>query len=186
MPSKRPPAVQEKAYVEIDLKELRENGAVVIIGDPIIAPMITTRVPKGNFEIVYTADLFDVVEKLGNQKMQVLKYLLENKNGYNEINASNSELAKLVGCSRPTVIETLKIMSDAGLVKRKGSVISISPHLMIKGNRMREAYLMRKYEEISDNAYEIESNAIDVDLDPQLSFIGDKELQIVQKAKNRR
>ena len=52
MPSKRPPAVQERAFIEIDIRELRENGAVVIIGEPIIAPMITTRVPKGNFEIV--------------------------------------------------------------------------------------------------------------------------------------
>lgn len=184
MPSKRPPAVQEKAYVEIDLKELRENGNVVIIGEPIIAPMITTRIPKGNFEIVYTADLFEIVEKLGNQKMQVLKYLLENKDGYNQVNASNTELAKAVGCSRPTVIETLKIMNDAGLIQRKNSVIMISPNLMIKGNRMREAYLMRKYEEISEKQYEIESTAIETEIDPQLSFTAD--MQIVQKARNAR
>ena len=184
MPSKRPPAVQEKAYVEIDLRELRENGNVVIIGEPIIAPMITTRVPKGNFEIVYTADLFEIVEKLGNQKMQVLKYLLENKDGYNQVNASNTELAKNVGCSRPTVIETLKIMSDAGLIQRKNSVIMISPNLMIKGNRMREAYLMRKYEEISDKQYEIESTAIETEIDPQLSFTND--MQIVQKARSKK
>lgn len=181
MPSKRPPAIQEKAYVEIDLKELRENGNVVIIGDPIIAPMITTRVPKGNFEIVYTADLFEIVEKLGNQKMQVLKYLLENKDAYNQVNASNTELAKAVGCSRPTVIDTLKIMSDAGLVQRKNSVIMISPNLMIKGNRMREAYLMRKYEEISEKQHEIESTAIETEIDPQYSFTNDME--IVQKVR---
>ena len=184
MPSRRPPAVQEKAYIEIDLRELRENGNVVIIGSPIIAPMITTRVPKGNFEIVYTADLFEIVEKLGNQKMQVLKYLLENKDGYNQVNASNTELAKAVGCSRPTVIETLKIMSDAGLVQRKNSVIMISPNLMIKGNRMREAYLMRKYEEISEQQYEIESTAIETEIDPQLSFTND--MQIVQKVRNKK
>ena len=106
MPSKRPPAVQEKAYIEIDLNALRSTGDIVLVGDPIIAPMITTRVPKGNFEIVYTADLFEIVEKLGNQKMQVLKYLLENKDGFNQVNATNTELAEKVGCSRPTVIET--------------------------------------------------------------------------------
>ena len=184
MPSKRPPAVQEKAYIEIDLRELRENGNVVIIGDQIIATMITTRVPKGNFEIVYTADLFEIVEKLGNQKMQVLKYLLENKDGYNQVNASNTELAKAVGCSRPTVIDTLKIMSDAGLVQRKNSVIMISPNLMIKGNRMREAYLMRKYEEISEQQYEIESTAIETEIEPQLSFTSD--MQIVQRVKNKK
>ncbi len=184
MPSKRPPAVQERAFIEIDIRELKENGAVVISGEPIIAPMITTRVPKGNFEIVYTADLFAIVEKLGNQKMQVLKYLLENKDGYNQINESNTELAKNIGCSRPTVIETLKIMSDAGLIQRKNSVIMVSPNLMIKGNRNREAYLMRKYEEITEKQYEIESNAIETEIESQLSFTND--MQIVQKARNKK
>ena len=170
MPSKRPPAVQEKAYIEIDLNALRSTGDIVLVGDPIIAPMITTRVPKGNFEIVYTADLFEIVEKLGNQKMQVLKYLLENKDGFNQVNATNTELAEKVGCSRPTVIETLKIMSDAGLINRKNTVIMISPNLMIKGNRNREAYLMRKYEEISERGYEALENSIDAKVDPQLTF----------------
>lgn len=170
MPSKRPPAVEQKAYIEIDLNEYKQNGNVVLIGEPIIAPLITTRVPKGNFEIVYTADLFEIVEKLGNQKMQVLKYLLDHKDGYNQVNATNTELAKLIGCSRPTVIDTIRIMNDAGLIMRKGTVLMISPNLMIKGNRMREAYLMRRYEEISEKTAESYDNSIDATIDPQISF----------------
>ena len=146
--AKRPPKIEEKAYIEIDLQALRETGEIRHIGAPIIAPQITTKVPRGKFEIVYTADLFELVEKLGNQKMQVLKYLLDHKDAYNQVNETNSSLAAKIGCSRPTVIDTLKIMSDAGLIQRKNSVIMISPHLMIKGNSVREAYLMRKYEEM--------------------------------------
>ena len=46
----------------------------------------------------------------------------------------------------------------------------ISPNLMIKGNRNREAYLMRKYEEISERGYEALENSIDAKVDPQLTF----------------
>lgn len=181
MPANRPPACKEKAYIEIDLELLRGTGEVKIIGTPIIAPTITTKVPKGKFEIVYTADLFDVVEKLGNQKMQVLKYLLDNKDGNNCINMTNTQLAKTVGCSRPTVAETMKILHEANLVKRVNSVIMISPNLMVKGNQLREAYLMRKYEEISEKEEQYYENAIDAVVDNQYSFT--EQGEIVQRAR---
>lgn len=181
MSTKRPPAVQNKGYVEIDIDALNETGELKIIGEPIIAPTITTKVPRGKFEIVYTADLFEIVEKLGNQKMQVLKYLLDNKDGNNSLNITNSELAKNVGCSRPTVVETLKIMSEAKLVTRKNSVIIISPKLMVKGNQMREAYLMRKYEEVSQQSIEAYENSIDAIVDDQYSFNASGE--VVQRVR---
>lgn len=167
MGAKRPPAVQTKAYVEIDLDLLSETGEVRIVGEPIIAPVITTKVPRGKFEIVYTSDLYEIVDKLGNQKMQVLKYLLENKDNNNCLNMTNTQLANAIGCSRPTVIETIKIMTDAQLLRRENSLIMISPNLMIKGNQAREAYLMRKYEAMdTENDKEI----IESKIDPQLSI----------------
>lgn len=180
MSAKRPPAIQKECYIRVDYDALRESGELVPIGEPFVAPTITSKVPRGKFEIVYTADLFDIVDKLGNQKMQVLKYLLENKDGNNCLNMTNTQLAKAIGCSRPTVIDTLKIMADADLIKRENSVIMVSPNLMIKGNQQREAYLVRKYEEITQESYDAYQNAIDYDVDPQLSFTNSGE--IVQKA----
>lgn len=150
MPSKRPPALQKKGYIEIDLEHYNETGEVIAIGDPIVAPTITTKIPRGNFEIVYTAQLFGILEKLGNRKIQVLNYLLDEKDGSNCVNMTNSELAKAVGCSRPTVIDTLKVLSDAGLVERKGTVLMLSPNFMVKGSRIREAYLMQKFVEMQE------------------------------------
>lgn len=181
MGANRPQALKKRAYVEIDLESLESTGEVRIIGDPIIAPTITERVPRGKFEITYTAELFEIMKNLGNKKIEVLSYMLDHKDGNNALNMTNSQLAKAVGTSRPTVIETLRTLSDAGLVGRKGSVIMISPRLMVKGNQLREAWLMRKYEEITDEQAEIEKNAIEAEIDPQLSFLSDGT--IVQKAK---
>jgi DNA-binding transcriptional ArsR family regulator len=181
MSANRPPACQKKAYIEIDLDQLQETGEICPIGTPIIAPTITQKVPRGKFEIAYTAELFSIMEKLGNRKIQVLSYILDNKDGNNCLNMTNSQLATAIGVSRPTVIDTVKILQDAGLVRRKNSVIMVSPHLMIKGDQIREAYIMRKFEELPPAALEDKGGAVDVEVNPQYSFTADGE--IVQDAK---
>lgn len=181
MPSKRPPAVQRKGYIEIDLDHLYKTGEIQCIGDPIVAPMITTKVPRGKFEIVYTAELFGILGKLGNKKIQVLSYLLDNKDGQNCINMTNTEIAQNIGVARKTVIETMKVLESANLLRRKGTVIMLSANFMMKGNQLREAYLMQKFEEMPASKNETVIDAIDVNVDSQYSF--DDDMGIVQKAR---
>ena len=181
MGAKRPPAIQKKAYIEIDLEHLYATGEVRTIGDPIIAPTVTRKVPKGQFEIIYTQNLFGILEKLGNKKIQVLSFLLDKKDGSNQINMTNTEIANELGVARKTVIETIKVLSDADLLRRKGTVIMLSANFMVKGNQIREAYLMQKFEEMDPMTYESYNKAIDVEIDPQLSF--DRNGQVYQKSK---
>lgn len=178
MGANRPPACQNKAYVEIDLKLLHSTGEIRIIGEPIIAPTVTTRIPKGKFEITYTAELFNIMKELGNKKIEVLSFLLDNKDGNNSLNMTNTEIAERTHVSRKTVVETLKILSEADLIRRKGTVVTVSPRFMMKGNQLREAWLMRKYEEIEENKT---LPAIEAEIDPQFTFTDNGE--IVQHAK---
>ncbi len=157
MGSKRAPAIKEKAYVEIDLALLRQTGEIKITGAPIIAPEVTQKVPRGSFEITYCAELFDIMKELGNRKIQVLAYLLDHKDGNNCLNRTNSQLAEAIGVSRPTVIETIKTLSEAGLARRENSVLMISPGLMVKGSQVREAWLMRKYVSMPENSEPLDS-----------------------------
>lgn len=181
MASKRPPSLKRRAYIEIDLELLEHTGEIKLIGSPIIAPTITERVPRGKFEITYTAELFDIMRSLGNKKIEVLAYILDHKDGNNSLNMTNIELSKAVGVARQTVVDTMNILKNAELVGRKGSVIMISPRLMVKGNQLREAWLMRKYEEITDEQAELEANAIEANIDPQLEFNANGD--IFQRAK---
>ena len=179
MGAQRPPACKNKAYVEIDLEMLESTGEIRIVGEPIIAPTITTKVPRGKFEITYTSELFDIMKTLGNKKIEVLSYILDHKDGNNSLNMTNTELAKVTNSSRPTVIETINILREAHLITRKGTVLMVSPGLMVKGNQLREAWLMRKYEEIDDSRKDL-SDAIDVNIDPQYLF--DEDGNVIQKA----
>lgn len=178
MGSKRPPAVSRKAYIEIDLDLLQTTGELRLIGDPIIAPTITHRVPRGKFEVTYTAELFGLLEKLGNKKIEVFSYLLDKKDGNNCVNTSIRSIAKETSTSIQTVQSTINILRESGLITRKGSVYMISPSLMVKGNNIREAWLMQRYEEMSEP---VSIPAIDVEIDNQLSF--ESDMSIVQKAR---
>ncbi len=167
MGAKRPPAVQEKAYIEIDLKTLRETGEILIKGDPIIAPTITEQVPRGKFEITYTAELFGIMKKMGNKKIEILSYLLDNKDGNNCLNTSVRDIAKATETSHQTVQDTINILKEANLIRREKSVYMLSPNLMLKGNQIREAYLMRKFEEIPDPD---EEDIIEAQIEGQMRF----------------
>lgn len=152
MGAKRPKSVKETMYIEIDKKYYEETGKLKAVGlEPISCPTIIENVPRGKFEIVYTAELFDVMRQMGNRKIEVLSYLLDEKDGNNTINASVSELSKKLNISRPTVSDTVNLLEAAGLLKRKGTVIMMSPNLMVKGNQIREAFLMKRYVEMDEN-----------------------------------
>ena len=180
MGAKRPPALERRAYVEIDLELLQSTGDIRIISAPIIAPTITQKVPRGKFEVTYTAELFGLLEKLGNKKIEVFSYLLDKKDGNNCINTTIRNIAEDTHTSLQTVQSTINILRDSGLIARKGSVYMISPNLMVKGNQVREAWLMQKYEELSDNAFNAYQDAIDVDVDPQYSF--DEKMEVIQRS----
>lgn len=150
MPAKRPPAIKKKCYIEIDYQTLQATGEIKVLSEPILMPEITTVVPRGKFEVTYTAELFDIMRELGTKKMEVFCYLLDNKDGQNQINTTQREVASATGVSLKTVNDTIRTLTESGLLNRKGTVYMVSPNLMVKGNQVREAYLMRKFVEMDD------------------------------------
>jgi len=171
MGANRPKSIKNKAYVEIDYDYYKATGELVPKSQVIVAPEITVKVPRGKFEIVYTAELLGILEKLGGKRIQVFSYLLDHKDSNNCINTSQRELAKATKTSIQTVNSTIKTLSEYDLVKRKGTVYMLSPNLMIKGNQIREAYLMRKYvEEMKVSVPEDDNQVIDTVADTQLHF----------------
>ncbi len=185
MAAKRAPAIQEKVYVEINKQAYEQDGVFEPIGNPIYAPMVTTKVPRGNFEIVYTSELFNVMRELGNKKIDVFAWLLDHKDGNNSINTNMRKLASETGVSLRTVNDTIQVLRDAGLLKREGSIYTLSAQLMVKGSQVREAYLMRRYEAIPDKQPALPDNridAIDAQLDGQYEILN-TNMEIGERAK---
>ena len=63
-------------------------------------------------------DLMEVLEQIGNKKIKVMEYLIDNMNTNNEINLSQREIVEATGISIQTVNETFKALTAANFLKK--------------------------------------------------------------------
>ena len=115
-------------------------------GERIEATRTLKRVARDDFEITYLAYLIDVFDKLGGKKYAVFKYIIQNKSFDNILLITNRELATAVGVSTSTVVETLKMLKDAGLINTRTGAIILNPKLLVRGTKEKELYLIQKFE----------------------------------------
>ena len=142
--------IQNKYYIEID-PCYKDTGEIKVIGEPINVAEQEQITPRGGFEIAYMSALFDIFGKLGGKKYLVLQYILKNKDVMNCLNITQRQLAEKVQVSLQTVNDTMKILTDAGLIVRKGTVIRLSTGAFVKDDASKEAYIMRKFREEKEN-----------------------------------
>lgn len=145
-----------EAYVKIDNNLLQTTGEIKIIGQPIEADEIVTKVRRKGFEITYLAYLFDVFDQLGGQKYKVFKYIVEHKSSDNTLIITNRELAANCNVSTQTVTQALKLLKEKGLIATRTGAIMILPKIAHKGNDRKEAFLMRKFETFEEDFIDIE------------------------------
>lgn len=123
-----------------------------IIGDVIVADVAIKEVPRVGFAITYLSTIVQLIDNVGNKKMQVVKYVLQKMDSNNILIETVREIAKNAGVSLQTVHSTLQILEGAGIIARKSGVIMLSPKLAHKGNAKKERYLMTRFYQIkTDN-----------------------------------
>ena len=103
---------------------------------------------RNNFTIAYLSTIISMIDKLGNQKMQVVKYLLSKMDSNNLVLKTVAEIEKDTGISDKTIRDTLKILEKANIIKRRTGVVMISPLLVNRGNAVKERYLLTKFRAI--------------------------------------
>ena len=134
---------ESEFWVQID----PETGE--IIGNPKEVDVILKKSDRNGFMITYLSTIIQLIEKLGNQKMKVVKYLLSKMSkSENIVIKTVDEIAKETGISDKTVRETLKLLEEADIISRRPGIIMLSPKLVHRGNSQKERYLMTKFEEI--------------------------------------
>jgi DNA-binding GntR family transcriptional regulator len=69
----------------------------------------------------------------------------------NTLIATNRELADACNVSKQTVTDTLKLLESAGIIERRTGAIMVSPKLCNNWNASKEATMMVKYYEFSEN-----------------------------------
>ena len=140
------------------------------IGEAKEVDVLMRPVTRSGFMITYLSAIIQMIDNLGNKKMQVVKYILKHMDkSCNMLVKTTAEIEKDTGISKKTIIETLKILENANIISRRSGVIMLSPKLVHRGDLKKERYLMTKFQEIkgyklqpADSSETLPDNVIDV------------------------
>jgi hypothetical protein len=120
-------------------------------GETITANQIIKKTDRNGFMITYLSAIINLIETLGNRKMQVVKYILENMDkSNNTLIITNRELADKSKASLNTVVKTIAILKKAKIITTRTGAIMITPELVHRGSKSKEQYLLTKFQEFEE------------------------------------
>lgn len=103
-----------------------------------------------NFFKVWLLDLISVMDKIGNKKLKVLNYILENINpSTNEFGGTIREIAEKINVSTPVVNATIKMLMEVDFFRRvRSGTYQVNPEILMRGRPNKRMNLMIKYKEL--------------------------------------
>lgn len=117
-------------------------------GEEIVTDEVIKKTSRNGFMITYLTAIIDLIDVLGNKKMQVVKYILKNMDkSTNTLIVTTRELAVKSETSLQTVVDTLKTLEKAHIITRKTGAIMIHPQLIHRGDSSKEKYLLARFQE---------------------------------------
>ena len=164
MQKKKAKIADSEFWIQIDPNTGKSIGSVKEVD------VVLKTTERNGFMITYLSAIIQMIDNLGNKKMQVVKYILKHMDkSCNMLVKTTAEIEKDTGISKKTIIETLKILENANIISRRSGVIMLSPKLVHRGDLKKERYLMTKFQEIkgyklqpADSSETLAENAIDV------------------------
>jgi len=122
-------------------------------GEVIETDEVIKKTSRNGFMITYLSAIIQLIDTLGNKKMQVVKYILDKMDkSTNTLIITTQELADKSQVSKKTVIETLKTLEDAKIIARRTGAIMIHSNLIHRGNENKEQYLLARFKEFEDTS----------------------------------
>jgi len=121
-------------------------------GEIIETDEVIKKTPRNGFMITYLSAIIQLIDSLGNKKMQVVKYILANMDkSTNTLIITTPELAKKANVSRQTVSDTLKTLEEAQIITRRTGAIMIHPNLIHRGSDSKEKYLLARFRDFDNS-----------------------------------
>ena len=106
---------------------------------------------RNGFIVAYLGEIINMMESLGNKKMQVVKYILENIEGSNNaLIITTRELAKKSGVSLNVVVRTLKLLDEKGIIQRRTGSLMLNPKFCNRWKANKERAMMIKFQGFSN------------------------------------
>jgi hypothetical protein len=102
---------------------------------------------KKGWRRVYMADLMAAIEEIGNKKIQVLEYLVDNMDANNFINKTQRQIKEETGVAIGTITETFNALYRSNLIiKLKGGYAFNGEIVGAFGSKEKNKMLLIKYQ----------------------------------------
>ena len=111
----------------------------------------TDRRLKGGWKRVYLGDFLEVLLEIGNTKIKVFEFVLNNVDTNNKLTMSILQVSEKVGISYKTTHETFKKLAEKGLIRKYGTAWVVMPSFVSTfGSDAKNARLLTEYSEAEE------------------------------------
>ena len=124
-------------------------------GEIIETTEIMKPISRQGFMIAYLETIINLIETLGNKKMQIVKHILANMDKSTNVYLTTTrELAEKTNSSLQTVTETLKLLERNKIIQRRVGSIMINPQLIHRGGNSKEKALLTRFYDFNNGRNE--------------------------------
>ncbi len=129
----------------------------------IIEAQTLAREVKGDvdvgFEKLWVGHILEAVQEVGNAKMQVLFWLIRNKDKGNMVRGSVTEIAEKTGVGRATVARLMTALRRASVVQLEyGGRWLLNPAVVFKGSHSRRMNVLIRYKSMEQRELPLETS----------------------------
>lgn len=159
-----------------------------------------------NFSKVWMQSFLSHLDLIGNQKIKIANWIIDNLDKNNKLIATNKLIADSTGVSQRTVSTTMTILQESNFLKKiANGVYIIDPDTYFKGTRKARLNILNQFQELGEkepilsNSQKIKnieqaiatlqkqlvnlkSNVIDTEIDGQLELLPNGD--IVERARD--
>jgi len=118
-------------------------------GNEIVMDMINKNhdyLDKKGWRRVVLSDMLTILDQIGNKKIKVLEFLIDNMNTNNEINLTQREINEATGISLHTINETMKALTEANIIKKHKRMYVLNTFIIgAKGSKEKNSMLCINY-----------------------------------------
>lgn len=112
--------------------------------------VISIQERDANFHKFWLTNIIQSLDLIGNQKIRLAFWLVEQMNADNEITLTQRQMAEKCNVSLDTVQKTVKALIDSDFMKRKNlGVYKINPNAIFQGGKGDRMNVLIKYTELS-------------------------------------
>lgn len=113
--------------------------------------VISVEERDANFHKLWLGHIIDALDMIGNKKLKILTYVMQNLNSENQFIMTYRKLEKELGVSRPTIVQTFKTLQEANFLKRvQSGVFQVNPNAIFKGGKGKRLSVLIEYNNIDN------------------------------------